>query len=734
MEDHEEAFIKFLSDCGITKFTKLLLHNSNLSTVYKINKQAPNGKIESFILKILPLSHQGIEVDKQQAKRGDTSGTQGYASKKKRASEEFKIMNEHSGKVNILKVYQAGESPGGKWYYMLCEFWGEDLLKRASKKAVEFAHVADWATQLVKILKYCEKNIIYHGDLKPENIVINETETIKLIDFGISTVFPDETYFESTGTVSNILGFSRNYMAPEYFWKREERILGKDNIKIFYTKIDVYGFGMVIYQLASGKGPDALKVEMEYKVQGKPKHEQWLKDKVKNLKGENPDAASKKFIQILLSSLATDPQSRKSFADLEKSIEEFNATVDTTQVALPIRPDYFSEESKDEESKEEVKIEGDILKKINEDMGTGEEENKEFEKMLSQVRTSHPRPVSQLEFNGCILNARLIKEIADAMKANKTVETFSITEHPIQIESIIEIADMLKVHPKLKVLNLMFTAITDQHIGPLCEGLKSANSLETLFLSGNQIRPIGAKILADFIATSPALSSIILNNNILGDEGVKYLVAGFIENGALSSIYLAGNKITNVGAKDIAIAIKANPTLFKIILRDNQIESEGGIELAKAIGQLDHLKILNLDNNSIGASGAKELSKQIQNNERMKLIGLYLQCNSLGEAGMKELAPILSKSASLMSFCVNNNKFGDNGAKELARHLQTNTGLQRLWVEENEITDSGAAAIEQAAQKCETLQKLWIRANQIGEASMGNLEQIAKEDFKVFVK
>ena len=84
-------------------------------------------------------------------------------------------------------------------------------------------------------MKFLFEHNIIHCDLKPENILLRKANKsgIKVIDFG-SSCFEDKkvyTYIQS-----------RFYRAPEI-------MLG-----IPYTKsIDMYSFGCIIYELASGE-------------------------------------------------------------------------------------------------------------------------------------------------------------------------------------------------------------------------------------------------------------------------------------------------------------------------------------------------------------------------------------------------------------------------------------------------------------------------------------------------
>lgn len=81
-----------------------------------------------------------------------------------------------------------------------------------------------------------EQNIC-HRDIKPENIIFNpDTNTIKLIDFGISSNFKEKGYSEKTGT--------EMFMAPEM-----------QQNKSYNEKIDIWGVGLIMCLLCIGKIP-----------------------------------------------------------------------------------------------------------------------------------------------------------------------------------------------------------------------------------------------------------------------------------------------------------------------------------------------------------------------------------------------------------------------------------------------------------------------------------------------
>ena len=94
-------------------------------------------------------------------------------------------------------------------------------------------------------LNYMHKKKIYHMDIKKGNIVLDSETNTKLIDF--SSCFSYENYSPEKKIKLNRIGTGR-YMSPE--------ILNNKEIEVKYgDKIDVYSFGITIYNLAFGCYP-----------------------------------------------------------------------------------------------------------------------------------------------------------------------------------------------------------------------------------------------------------------------------------------------------------------------------------------------------------------------------------------------------------------------------------------------------------------------------------------------
>ena len=92
---------------------------------------------------------------------------------------------------------------------------------------------------------------IVHMDLKPQNIVIDQYMNAKIVDFSISLIYKKKPPEDN---IKLPLVGTRFYMSLE--------ILKSDTIKVKdLHKIDLYSFGVILYNLAFAKYPYGLEKE-----------------------------------------------------------------------------------------------------------------------------------------------------------------------------------------------------------------------------------------------------------------------------------------------------------------------------------------------------------------------------------------------------------------------------------------------------------------------------------------
>ena len=140
---------------------------------------------------------------------------------------------------NIVPIFDYGET--SELAYIVMEFIGGGSLTGLLKKhtrlpASEALRIMD---QLLSGLQFSHEKGIVHRDVKPDNVMLTDDQTVKIADFGIARI-------EGSGAtvVGTMLG-TPSYMSPEQ-WRGDAQIDARS---------DIYAAGVMLYHLLTGKRP-----------------------------------------------------------------------------------------------------------------------------------------------------------------------------------------------------------------------------------------------------------------------------------------------------------------------------------------------------------------------------------------------------------------------------------------------------------------------------------------------
>ena len=139
---------------------------------------------------------------------------------------------------NIIRIHDYGEEQGRPFIVM--EFLvGEDL-----RHAIRDKHAGDVANRLrialdiARALEYIHSKRIIHRDIKPDNVHIDASGKVKLMDFGIAKA--EGLHLTRTGFAVG----TPYYMSPE-------QVRGEPAT----DSMDIYAFGILLYELLTGQKP-----------------------------------------------------------------------------------------------------------------------------------------------------------------------------------------------------------------------------------------------------------------------------------------------------------------------------------------------------------------------------------------------------------------------------------------------------------------------------------------------
>ncbi len=140
---------------------------------------------------------------------------------------------------NIVNIYDVGSE--GNINYIVMELVNGKTLKEYIRENAPLSmdSTLKISIQIAKALECAHKNKIIHRDIKPHNILINEEGIIKVTDFGIAKATSSDTITHT----NKVIG-SAHYFSPE-----------QAKGKIVDNRTDIYSFGIVIYEMLTGRVP-----------------------------------------------------------------------------------------------------------------------------------------------------------------------------------------------------------------------------------------------------------------------------------------------------------------------------------------------------------------------------------------------------------------------------------------------------------------------------------------------
>ena len=152
---------------------------------------------------------------------------------------------------NILTIFEIGEIEGS--HYIVSEYIeGRTLRDLIKSEKIELQKILDIAGQTMSALAAAHKARIVHRDIKPENIIVRDDGYVKILDFGLAKLLPEnvsdillegKTQNQNSTASGMILG-TVNYMSPEQ--ARGERV---------DQRTDIFSLGVVLYEMISGERP-----------------------------------------------------------------------------------------------------------------------------------------------------------------------------------------------------------------------------------------------------------------------------------------------------------------------------------------------------------------------------------------------------------------------------------------------------------------------------------------------
>ena len=171
----------------------------------------------------------------------------------RRFEQESEVLGrlQHPGIAQVFEAGTADAGDGPQPFFAMERVVGRTLGVYADEERLTTRQRLELLAQICDAVHHAHRKGVVHRDLKPGNILVDETGQPKVLDFGVAHVTESDIQATMQTDVGQIVGTLR-YMSPEQVSGDPSQL---------DTRSDVYTLGVILYEMLAARPP--------YLVQGK---------------------------------------------------------------------------------------------------------------------------------------------------------------------------------------------------------------------------------------------------------------------------------------------------------------------------------------------------------------------------------------------------------------------------------------------------------------------------------
>ena len=203
----------------------------------------------------------------------------------------------------ICALYEVGEHEGQP--FLVMEWVEGQSLRPSDGVQPDLGRLLPAFRQVAGALRAAHAAGIVHRDIRPENLILRPDGYVKVLDFGLARLAPEDASLAPPHTDLSVLHGAARYLSPEQAKGEAVR-----------TSSDIFSLGIILYELTTGRhpfeteGPPATRMAMVHRTPEAPRR-------------INPEIPAH-LESLILQMLGKDPGRRPTAAEVEAVLQELS--------------------------------------------------------------------------------------------------------------------------------------------------------------------------------------------------------------------------------------------------------------------------------------------------------------------------------------------------------------------------------------------------------------------------
>lgn len=227
---------------------------------------------------------------------------------------------------NIVRIYDVGFSE--QLQYIVMEYIEGITLKEyiEEEQVLTWKDTVHFVIQILRALQHAHDKGIVHRDIKPQNIMMFDDGTIKVMDFGIAKFAREEGKTATDQAIGSV-----HYISPE-----------QAGGSVTDAKSDIYSVGAMMYEMLTGQKP----FDSDNPVSIAVMHIHDIPERPRAINPDIPDGLE----EIVLRAMEKDPHDRY------QSTDEMLDDIDSFKANPSMVFGYYQEEGADDDNQETMYV------------------------------------------------------------------------------------------------------------------------------------------------------------------------------------------------------------------------------------------------------------------------------------------------------------------------------------------------------------------------------------------